>query len=47
MAEDLDTAISVVGLKTSEDFMVGNNTLGLVRLVEKLRIALVVRLRVP
>lgn len=47
MAEDLDTAISVVGLKTSEDFMVGNNTLGLVRFVEKLRIALVVRLRVP
>lgn len=47
MAENLDTAISVVGLKTSEDFMVGNDTLGLVRLVEKLGVALVVRLRVP
>lgn len=47
MTEDLDTAVSVVGLKTSEDFMVGNDTLGFVRLVEKLRVALVVRLRVP
>lgn len=47
MTENLDTALSVVGLKASEDFVVGNDTLGFVRLVEKLRVALVVRLRVP